>query len=204
MRRTALIARQRAEIAERYDTPDSEHGVAPSAADIATFFVAYEDDGTAVGCGGLRYLGEGVGEIKRMYVAPPWRGSGTAQLIFARAGALGLGSGMDQSSAGGRGRPARCSPLLYALRLRADPELWRLCRRGEFLMLRTAAPCLSRISHDPPFQRGRPPAAGRIGLSACPRCKIAGPSVTRPVTPPSRKQKNPSSAGVPTGVRGGT
>ncbi|MEU7132471.1 GNAT family N-acetyltransferase [Streptomyces sp. NPDC046261] len=78
----ALRARQRAEIAERYGTPDSEPGVAPSAADIAAFFVAYEDGGTAVGCGGLRYLGDGIGEIKRMYVAPPWRGSGVAPLIL--------------------------------------------------------------------------------------------------------------------------
>lgn len=79
---TALRARQRAEIAERYGTPDSEPGVAPSAVDVAAFFVAYEDGGTAVACGGLRDLGEGAGEIKRMYVAPPWRGSGVALKIL--------------------------------------------------------------------------------------------------------------------------
>lgn len=79
---TALRARQRAEIAERYGTPDSEPGVAPSAVDIAAFFVAYEDGGTAVGCGGLRDLGQGAGEIKRMYVAPPRRGSGVALKIL--------------------------------------------------------------------------------------------------------------------------
>lgn len=79
---TALRARQRAEIAERYGTPDSEPGVAPSAVDVAAFFVAYEDGGTAVACAGLRDLGEGAGEIKRMYVAPPWRGSGVALKIL--------------------------------------------------------------------------------------------------------------------------
>ncbi|MCX4750404.1 GNAT family N-acetyltransferase [Kitasatospora sp. NBC_01287] len=79
---TALRDRQRAEIAAIYGTPDSDPGVPPSAADIAVFFVAHEDDGTAVGCAGLRHLGEGVGEVKRMYVAPAWRGSGVAALIL--------------------------------------------------------------------------------------------------------------------------
>lgn len=78
----ALRARQRAEIAERYGTPDSEPGVPPSHADTAAFFVAYEDDGSAVGCGGLRALGAGIGEIKRMYVAPASRGSGVATEIL--------------------------------------------------------------------------------------------------------------------------
>ncbi|MEV6653650.1 GNAT family N-acetyltransferase [Streptomyces sp. NPDC051219] len=79
---TALRARQRAEIADVYGTPDSEPGVAPSAADIAVFFVACEDDGTAVGCGGLRDLGGGAGEVKRMYVDPARRGSGIAARIL--------------------------------------------------------------------------------------------------------------------------
>ncbi|MFC8074494.1 GNAT family N-acetyltransferase [Streptomyces sp. NPDC057307] len=91
----ALRACQRVEIAERYGTPDSEPGVPPSEADIAAFFVAYEDDGTAVGCGGLRALGAdggggaggdpgagGVGEIKRMYVAPASRGTGVASRVL--------------------------------------------------------------------------------------------------------------------------
>lgn len=78
----ALRQRQRAEIAAIYGTPDSEPGVAPSAADVAVFFVAWEDEGTAVGCGGLRDLGEGAGEVKRMYVAPAWRGSGVASRIL--------------------------------------------------------------------------------------------------------------------------
>ena len=77
----ALRARQRAEIAEMYGTPDSEAGVAPSAADIAAFFVGY-DDHAAVGCAGLRDLGGGIGEVKRMYVDPARRGSGAAARIL--------------------------------------------------------------------------------------------------------------------------
>ncbi|MEO3977700.1 GNAT family N-acetyltransferase [Streptomyces sp. CAU 1734] len=78
----ALRARQRAEIAERYGTPDSEPGAAPSAADTAVFLVAYEDGGAAVGCGGLRRLDEVTGEVKRMYVVPSRRGSGVAPRIL--------------------------------------------------------------------------------------------------------------------------
>ncbi|WP_217189438.1 GNAT family N-acetyltransferase [Streptomyces buecherae] len=89
----ALRARQRAEIAEVYGTPDSEPGPAPSAADCAVFVVAYAGPGARgadraagghpgggvpVGCGGLRELGGGLGEVKRMYVEPAWRGTGIA------------------------------------------------------------------------------------------------------------------------------
>ncbi|MCT2592713.1 GNAT family N-acetyltransferase [Streptomyces sp. N2-109] len=78
----ALRARQRAEIAEMYGTPDSEPGVAPSAADIAVFLVLSDHDGTAVACGGLRELDAETGEVKRMYVAPAQRGSGAAGQVL--------------------------------------------------------------------------------------------------------------------------
>ncbi|MGW7416374.1 GNAT family N-acetyltransferase [Streptomyces sp. NPDC054863] len=78
----ALRAQQRAEIAVRYGTPDSEPGTAPSATDIAVFVVARIDDGTAVGCGGLRDLGSGIGELKRMYVSSAHRGAGAAPRIL--------------------------------------------------------------------------------------------------------------------------
>ena len=79
----ALRAGQRAEIVARYGTPDSEPGVAPSAGDIAVFAVARDGSGTAVGCGGLRALGDGTGEVKRMYVLPERRGTGAAPRILA-------------------------------------------------------------------------------------------------------------------------
>ncbi|KOX13756.1 GNAT family N-acetyltransferase [Nocardiopsis sp. NRRL B-16309] len=79
----SLRALQRAEIAGRYGTPDSEPGTAPSAGDIALFVVARDADGAALGCGGLRRLDEDCGEVKRMYVRPERRGSGAASLILA-------------------------------------------------------------------------------------------------------------------------
>ncbi len=79
---TALRARQRAEIAERYGTPDSEPGTPPSADDIAVFVVARAEDGTAAGCGGLRDIGAGIGEVKRMYVTPDQRGTGVAPMVL--------------------------------------------------------------------------------------------------------------------------
>ncbi|MFJ9690625.1 GNAT family N-acetyltransferase [Kitasatospora sp. NPDC101183] len=77
----ALRRRQRAEIAEMYGTAHSEPGTAPSAGDVAVFLLAYVD-GEPAGCGGLRDLGEGVGEVKRMYVDGARRGSGVAEGVL--------------------------------------------------------------------------------------------------------------------------
>ena len=79
---TALRAAQRDELTVRYGTPDSEPGILPSAADIALFLVAYDDDGTPVGCGGLRELDPAEGEIKRMFVTPASRGTGVSTTIL--------------------------------------------------------------------------------------------------------------------------
>lgn len=92
-----LRCEQRAEIAIRYGTDDSEPGVKPTAADIAVFLVA-SVDGKPVACGALRELhGEsaeaGDAEIKRMFVRSPARGQGSSVAILRelekRALALG-------------------------------------------------------------------------------------------------------------------
>jgi hypothetical protein len=70
-----LTADQEAEIRVRYGGK-GETGTPPSAADISVVLVARDDDGTALGCGALRELGDGVAEVKRMYVAPVPRGRG--------------------------------------------------------------------------------------------------------------------------------
>jgi GNAT superfamily N-acetyltransferase len=74
----ALREARRLEIAETYGREDSEPaGSAATGPDVAVFLVAYEDN-RAVGCGGLRFIGNGVGEVKRMYVDPAYRGTGVS------------------------------------------------------------------------------------------------------------------------------
>lgn len=46
------------------------------------FLVAYVG-GEAIGCGAVRELDSGVGEIKRMFVQPAWRGRGVAPRLLA-------------------------------------------------------------------------------------------------------------------------
>jgi putative acetyltransferase len=74
-------ARQR-EIAETYGRDDSEPaGSAVTGPDVAVFLVAY-DGRRAVGCGGLRIIGDGVGEVKRMYVDSAKRGTGVSTALL--------------------------------------------------------------------------------------------------------------------------
>jgi GNAT superfamily N-acetyltransferase len=85
-----LRAAQRAEIAERYGTDDSEPGPPPTADDIIVFFVAFDDDGMPLGCAGLRLLSHSdtesnahaEAEVKRMFVAPEARGTGVSTAIL--------------------------------------------------------------------------------------------------------------------------
>jgi len=64
--------------------PESHHGVdlaALSQPDVV-FAVARDARGAAVGCGAV-VVGPDYGELKRMYVAPPWRGRGVARALLA-------------------------------------------------------------------------------------------------------------------------
>jgi putative acetyltransferase len=76
-----LRARQREEICATYGK-DTEPGPPPSADDVAVFLMAFDADGRAVGCGGLRRLDEASAELKRMYVTPEARGSGAAVAVL--------------------------------------------------------------------------------------------------------------------------
>jgi GNAT superfamily N-acetyltransferase len=92
---TLLRAAQKAELAARYGTHDSEPGVAPSQADVTAFFVAYED-GMPAGCGGLRLLSDDEAEIKRMYVTPAHRGTGISVAVLEAIEAFGRESGLSK------------------------------------------------------------------------------------------------------------
>ena len=79
----SLRQAQRDELTIRYGTADSEPGPAPSAADVTAFFVAFDDEGEAIGCGGLRAIDGSHGEIKRMFVRPENRGTGVSTAVLA-------------------------------------------------------------------------------------------------------------------------
>jgi GNAT superfamily N-acetyltransferase len=57
------------------------------------FLVVREDDGTAVGCGGVKLLDAGEAEIKRMYLRPSTRGRGLGALLLAALEDAGRGLG---------------------------------------------------------------------------------------------------------------
>ncbi|MFF5171590.1 GNAT family N-acetyltransferase [Micromonospora sp. NPDC000089] len=73
---------QRAELDARYGNDNHEPGAPPSGASVPVFLLARDDAGTALGCGGLRFIDPGSAEIKRMYVVPAARGTGVATAIL--------------------------------------------------------------------------------------------------------------------------
>ncbi len=78
-----LRAAQRAEMAERYGTDDSDPSTPPSAADVTVFVVLEDEVGEAVACGALRAIDAEHGELKRMFVAPAHRGRGASRIVLA-------------------------------------------------------------------------------------------------------------------------
>src|SRR5437763_16540116 len=47
------------------------------------FLVVRDDDGTPVGCGGVKLLDPETAEVKRMWLAPPARGRGAGRMLLA-------------------------------------------------------------------------------------------------------------------------
>jgi GNAT superfamily N-acetyltransferase len=77
-----LTAAQQVELRARYDGA-GEPGTPPSAADVSVVLLARDGEGTALGCGALRHLGDDVAEVKRMYVVPEARGRGVSKAVLA-------------------------------------------------------------------------------------------------------------------------
>jgi GNAT superfamily N-acetyltransferase len=90
-----LVQALLAELHDRYgqDDADPDRLDAPQLAPPHGTFVVAWLDADAVGCGALRRADERVGEIKRMYVRPAWRGHGVGRAVLgaieARARAVG-------------------------------------------------------------------------------------------------------------------
>ena len=76
-----LTTEQQLEVRARYGGKD-EPGAHPTSADVSVVLVARDDDGTPLGCGALRCLGDGVAEVKRMYVVPRARGRGVSRAVL--------------------------------------------------------------------------------------------------------------------------
>ncbi len=63
--------------------PENRHGLSVAALqDASVIFLVARSDGVAVGCGAVRFVQGEYAEVKRMYVAPPWRGRGVAQALL--------------------------------------------------------------------------------------------------------------------------
>jgi DNA-binding MarR family transcriptional regulator/GNAT superfamily N-acetyltransferase len=58
-----------------FDAGEGAHDAESMAAGAGAFVVA-TSDGRPVACGGVQQVGPGVGEVKRMWVHPEWRGAG--------------------------------------------------------------------------------------------------------------------------------
>ena len=77
-----LIAGMGEELDQRY----GEGGLSPASAhEFAApgVFLVADLDGRAVGCGGLRPLGDREADVKRMFVEPAVRGRGVARAVLA-------------------------------------------------------------------------------------------------------------------------
>jgi putative acetyltransferase len=105
---TALITELDAHLEPLYPR-ESRHGfsVQKLLADFVAFFVI-RDGRAPVGCGGIKLFGTEYGEIKRMWVRPPYRGSGFGKLMldhladYAKShgvGVLRLETGIHQHAA---------------------------------------------------------------------------------------------------------
>jgi GNAT superfamily N-acetyltransferase len=81
-----LLAAMVAEMDALYgpiDRPGMPSATPPDfAPPCGTFLVGFDESGTSVCAGGIKHLGDGAAEIKRMYVVPAARGRGLARVLL--------------------------------------------------------------------------------------------------------------------------
>ncbi len=94
----ACIAAYLRELDARFESGfDASRGPSADPAELvppAGLFLLARLDEAAVGCGALKAIGDGVGEIKRMWVAPSARGLGVAQRLLDALEAHAAGMGL--------------------------------------------------------------------------------------------------------------
>jgi GNAT superfamily N-acetyltransferase len=79
-----LVERVQQEYVQRYGGPDEAVVDPAEFLPPAGLFLVAEVDGVPAGSGAWRAMGDGVAEIKRMYVDPRFRRRGLAQLVLDR------------------------------------------------------------------------------------------------------------------------
>jgi GNAT superfamily N-acetyltransferase len=107
---SGLLVEQQAEMASYYGG-EGGSGAPPRGEEFlppAGVFLAARRDGEIIGCGGICRLGEGVAELRRMYVSPQARGLGVGRSLLAalESEALALGYSSIRLETGFRQREA--------------------------------------------------------------------------------------------------
>jgi len=94
----ACLLRYFGELQQRFDSGfDPAASVSANPEELVPpsgWFLLARLDGVAAGCGALKVLGGGVGELKRMWVAPGVRGLGIARRLLAALEEQAHGAGL--------------------------------------------------------------------------------------------------------------
>ena len=92
-----LIAELDAELTERYPEPGANHFELPTADEFLVAWQSVDDSpDQPVGCGALRVIDDGIGELKRMYVRAEARGRRVGSVILSELEAAALARGLHR------------------------------------------------------------------------------------------------------------